>query len=212
MSSPSSFRTACAACMWKAKKSSTTCPSTTKRILILRCLIGETSVDGIIKGMYRYSSTDSGEGQRHRPQLFGSGTILREAIRAQQILKDKYNIGCDVWSVTSYNELRRDAMDCQHWNDLHPGKRQNAATWSRFWTVLLVRSFPPVTTCDLWPTRFANGFRASTSCWELTDSAAAKRGRNYVATSRSTVNARHTRLCVVWRGWAHLMPRNFRKY
>jgi pyruvate dehydrogenase E1 component len=83
-------------------------------------------VDGIIKGMYRYSSTDSGEGQRHRPQLFGSGTILREAIRAQQILKDKYNIGCDVWSVTSYNELRRDAMDCQHWNDLHPGQAREA--------------------------------------------------------------------------------------
>jgi pyruvate dehydrogenase E1 component len=79
-------------------------------------------IDGIIRGMYRHGSTDSGEGQRHRPQLFGSGTILREAIRAQQILKDKYNIGCDVWSVTSYNELRRDAMDCQHWNDLHPGQ------------------------------------------------------------------------------------------
>jgi pyruvate dehydrogenase E1 component len=79
-------------------------------------------IDGIIRGMYRHGSTDSGEGQRHRPQLFGSGTILREAIRAQQILKDKYNIGSDVWSVTSYNELRRDAMDCQHWNDLHPGQ------------------------------------------------------------------------------------------
>ena len=79
-------------------------------------------IDGIIRGMYRHCSTDSGDGQRHRPQLFGSGTILREAIRAQQILKDKYNIGCDVWSVTSYNELRRDAMDCQHWNDLHPGQ------------------------------------------------------------------------------------------
>ena len=78
--------------------------------------------DGILRGMYSFSSTDSGDGQRHRPQLFGSGTILREAIRAQQILKDKFNIGCDVWSVTSYSELRRDAMDCQHWNDLHPGQ------------------------------------------------------------------------------------------
>jgi pyruvate dehydrogenase E1 component len=77
---------------------------------------------GIIKGMYRYSSTDSGDGQRHRPQLFGSGTILREAIRAQQVLKEKFGLGCDVWSVTSYSELRRDAMDCQHWNDLHPSE------------------------------------------------------------------------------------------
>ena len=79
-------------------------------------------VDGITRGMYRFSSTDSGDGQRHRPQLFGSGTILREAIRAQQMLKDKFNVGSDVWSVTSYSELRRDAMDCQHWNDLHPGQ------------------------------------------------------------------------------------------
>ncbi len=79
-------------------------------------------VDGITRGMYRFSSTDSSDGQRHRPQLFGSGTILREAIRAQQMLKDKFNVGSDVWSVTSYSELRRDAMDCQHWNDLHPGQ------------------------------------------------------------------------------------------
>lgn len=76
--------------------------------------------EGIINGMYRYTSTDSANGQRHRPQLFGSGTILREALRAQEILKEKYGIGCDVWSVTSYSELRRNAMDCQHWNDLHP--------------------------------------------------------------------------------------------
>ena len=78
--------------------------------------------DGIIRGMYRLGSTNSSEGQRHRPQLFGSGTILREAIRAQQFLKDRFDIGSDVWSVTSYSELRRDAMDCQHWNDLHPGE------------------------------------------------------------------------------------------
>ncbi|HRA86449.1 MAG TPA: pyruvate dehydrogenase (acetyl-transferring), homodimeric type [Planctomycetaceae bacterium] len=78
--------------------------------------------NGIIRGMYHLSSTDSGDSQRHRPQLFGSGTILREAIRAQKILKETYNIGTDVWSVTSYSELRRDAMNCQHWNDLHPGQ------------------------------------------------------------------------------------------
>ena len=77
-------------------------------------------VEGILKGMYRFSATESGEGQTVRPQLFGSGTILREAIRAQKLLKEQFNIGSDVWSVTSYSELRRDAMDCQHWNHLHP--------------------------------------------------------------------------------------------
>lgn len=79
-------------------------------------------VDGIIKGMYKYNSTDSGSGQKSRPQLFGSGPILESALAAQKILSDKYGIGSDVWSVTSYSELRRDAMACQHWNDLHPGE------------------------------------------------------------------------------------------
>ena len=53
-------------------------------------------------------------------QLFGSGAILREALRAQQILAEKYDIASDVWSVTSYTELRRDAQECERWNMLHP--------------------------------------------------------------------------------------------
>lgn len=78
--------------------------------------------DGILKGMYQVSSTDSGSGQKQRPQLFGSGPILIAALKAQEILADKYGIGSDVWSVTSYSELRRDAMACKHHNDLHPGE------------------------------------------------------------------------------------------
>jgi pyruvate dehydrogenase E1 component len=88
-------------------------------------------IEGILKGMYRFSSTDSGSGQTVRPQLFGSGTILREAIRAQQLLKEKFDIGCDVWSITSYSELRRDAMDCQHWNDLHPDQPRRTSFLER---------------------------------------------------------------------------------
>ena len=80
--------------------------------------------DGIINGMYRYSSTEGEDGQLHRPQLMGSGPILRKALDAQQILKDQFNIGSDVWSVTSYSELRRNAMECQHWNDLHPDQQR----------------------------------------------------------------------------------------
>jgi pyruvate dehydrogenase E1 component len=57
-----------------------------------------------------------------RPQLFGSGPILREVQRAQQILKERYGIGCDVWSVTSYSELARDAASVSRWNRLHPGE------------------------------------------------------------------------------------------
>lgn len=75
---------------------------------------------GILNGMYKLSSTESGDGQRKRPQLFGSGTILNEVLRGQQILKEKYGIGTDVWSVTSYSELCRDAMSASRWNSLHP--------------------------------------------------------------------------------------------
>ena len=77
--------------------------------------------EGVLRGMYRLSSTDSGDGQPQRPQLFGSGTILIEVLRAQQILKERYGIGTDVWSVTSYSELCRDAMATSRWNALHPG-------------------------------------------------------------------------------------------
>jgi pyruvate dehydrogenase E1 component len=74
--------------------------------------------EGIIHGMYKVSSIDA-QGQ-HRAQLFGSGAILRQSLRAQAILAEKYNISSDVWSVTSYNELRRDAQECKRWNMMHP--------------------------------------------------------------------------------------------
>jgi pyruvate dehydrogenase E1 component len=78
--------------------------------------------EGILKGMYKLVSTDSGDGQTERPQLLGSGPILREVRRAQALLKEKYGIGCDVWSVTSYSELARDAASASRWNWLHPGE------------------------------------------------------------------------------------------
>ncbi len=53
-------------------------------------------------------------------QLFGSGPILNEALRAQAILAEKFNVAADVWSVTSYNELRREALATERWNRLHP--------------------------------------------------------------------------------------------
>jgi pyruvate dehydrogenase E1 component len=74
--------------------------------------------EGIIRGMYRVASAGA-EGQQ-RVQLFGSGAILRETLRAQQILSEKYHIASDVWSVTSYTQLRRDAQECERWNMLNP--------------------------------------------------------------------------------------------
>ena len=48
--------------------------------------------------------------------------MLNEALRAQKILWEKFQVAADVWSVTSYNELRRDALACERWNRLHPGE------------------------------------------------------------------------------------------
>jgi pyruvate dehydrogenase E1 component len=75
--------------------------------------------EGIIRGIYKYKSQEV-DGARARVQLFGSGAILRCALEAQQILAEKYKIASDVWSVTSYTQLRRDAHDCERWNMLHP--------------------------------------------------------------------------------------------
>jgi len=71
----------------------------------------------VLKGIYRYKQSENGKA---KVQLFGSGPILNEAVRAQGILAEKYGIPSDVWSVTSYNELRREALSVERWNRLHP--------------------------------------------------------------------------------------------
>ena len=75
--------------------------------------------DGIIKGIYKYSSREV-DGAKGRVQLFGSGSILRNVLESQKILAEKYGVASDVWSVTSYTQLRRDAQSCERWNMLHP--------------------------------------------------------------------------------------------
>ena len=74
--------------------------------------------EGIIKGMYKFSASSAKA--KAKVQLLGSGTILREVIAAAALLEKDFGIGADVWSVTSYNELRRDGIDCERWNTLHP--------------------------------------------------------------------------------------------
>lgn len=76
---------------------------------------------GIIKGMYLLEE-DKKEAAHH-VQLLGSGTILREVREAAKILRDEFNIGADVWSVTSFNELRRDGLAVERSNRLHPGQK-----------------------------------------------------------------------------------------
>ena len=73
--------------------------------------------DGIIRGMYLLQVGGQG---KIRAQLMGSGTILREVLGAAELLMQDFGIPTDVWSVTSFNELRRDALAIERWNQLHP--------------------------------------------------------------------------------------------
>ncbi len=77
---------------------------------------------GIVNGMYRFSEDTAKKGEP-KVQLFGSGTILREVIDAAEKLKNDWGVSADVWSVTSYNELAREARDCERWNMLNPEKK-----------------------------------------------------------------------------------------
>ena len=75
--------------------------------------------DGILRGAYLLR--DAGAATRPRVQLMGSGAILREVIGAADLLAEKFGIDADVWSATSFNELRRDGLACERYNLLHPG-------------------------------------------------------------------------------------------
>ncbi len=75
--------------------------------------------EGILKGIYKFGSKEAAAGGP-RAQLFGSGAILREVLRAQDILAEKYGVSSDAWSVTSYTELARDCESTERWNMLHP--------------------------------------------------------------------------------------------
>jgi pyruvate dehydrogenase E1 component len=77
--------------------------------------------DGILRGIYRLRDTLNS--QPARVHLFGSGTILNEVLRAQELLAEKYGVAADVWSVTGYKQLYRDALACERWNALHPAEK-----------------------------------------------------------------------------------------
>jgi len=86
----------------------------------------EGTEDGILRGMYRLRPSSLKSNNKNTTtlhvHLLGSGSILRETLKAQEILAERYQVGSDVWSVTSYKELRREALDVERWNLLHPGQ------------------------------------------------------------------------------------------
>jgi pyruvate dehydrogenase E1 component len=110
--------------------------------------------DGIIKGMYCLS-----EGKKKGPkvQLMGSGTILREVIAAAELLENDFSVGSDIWSLTSINELSREAEDVSRWNRLHPTRK---AKLSYVTQLLSGRSGPAIIATDYTRT-YANQIRES---------------------------------------------------
>lgn len=83
---------------------------------------------GILKGMYLLEE-DAGKKKKDQPavQLMGSGTILREVMEAAKLLRQDFGVSADVWSATSFTELRRDGIDAQRWNMLHPDKKSRTS-------------------------------------------------------------------------------------
>jgi pyruvate dehydrogenase E1 component len=81
--------------------------------------------EGILRGMYLLQEGDPNA--RLKVQLLGSGTILRCVLRAAAMLQEEWGIAADVWSVTSFTELRRDALDVERWNMLHPESERRTA-------------------------------------------------------------------------------------
>ncbi len=74
---------------------------------------------GILNGLYKFQEGEKG---KHKAHIFGSGPILNLALEAQKVLAEQFNVSADVWSATSYKQLRSDALKCKRWNMLHPDK------------------------------------------------------------------------------------------
>jgi pyruvate dehydrogenase E1 component len=94
----------------------------------------EGAREGILQGLYKLRPAKASGGRqspggergtsavRSKVHLLGSGALLREALRAQDLLAERYGIATDVWSATSYKQLRRDALEVERWNMLHPAE------------------------------------------------------------------------------------------
>jgi pyruvate dehydrogenase E1 component len=99
--------------------------------------------DGILKGLYRFRK--GADGKKHKAHIFGSGTIIWQALRAQEILADRYDVSADVWSATSYKLLKTDLQRTSRWNMLHPAEPPRKAYLE---TVLEGESGPFVAVSD----------------------------------------------------------------
>jgi pyruvate dehydrogenase E1 component len=79
--------------------------------------------EGIVRGLYRFKEGANGK-RMHRAQIVAAGPMVQQALRAQQLLADEHDVSADVWSATSFQQLRVDAVEAERWNRLHPGEER----------------------------------------------------------------------------------------
>ncbi len=108
----------------------------------------------ILKGLYLLQQGE--QGVKHRVQLMGSGTILREAVFAAELLKNDWGIGADVWSAPSFTLLARDGQDVERWNMLHPSEKPRVAHVTK----MLQSSTGPIVVSTDYMRAFAEQVRA----------------------------------------------------
>jgi len=99
--------------------------------------------EGILRGLYLFRQ--STEERRRRAQLFGSGSIMMQVLRAQELLAEHHDVAADVWSATSYQQLRVDALEIERWNRLHP---EEAARQPYVTSALESKEGPVIATSD----------------------------------------------------------------
>ena len=124
--------------------------------------------EGVLKGMYLLRDSglgtrdsakrkDKGKGKAPRVQLLGSGAILREVIAAAELLREDFGVESDIWSCTSFTELRRDGFDVERWNRLHPQAKKPRKAWV---TECLEDHPGPVVAATDWVREYADQIRA----------------------------------------------------
>jgi pyruvate dehydrogenase E1 component len=110
--------------------------------------------EGILKGLYLLQ--EGGKKAKHKVQLLGSGTILREVIAAVDLLRDDWGVDADVWSAPSFTLLARDGQDVERWNMLHPADKPRCA----YVTECLEKTSGPIVVSTDYMRTFAEQIRA----------------------------------------------------
>jgi pyruvate dehydrogenase E1 component len=152
----------------------------------------DLDVDGLLRGIYRYQTAGAATGPR--VQLLASGVAVPWALRAGSLLADEWGVAADVWSVTSWTQLRRDAVDCERHNLLHPGAEPHVP----YVTQALAEAAGPVVAVSDWMRAMPDLIRPyvptdmvslGTDGWGLSDTRPATRRHFLVDAQSITVAA-----------------------